>query len=103
MIISIDLHQNIYDQLSNEAEEKGLTVEEYIRVMLGEHARFLRAIPLPSISIVQPPIMDKAYKMVNMLINQMVASGGIKCPNCTMSLDSEALEKGECSACGYKV
>ena len=101
MNINIDLHQKIYDQLITEAEEKGLTVEECIRVILGEYISFSRPrlMALPPM----PPMVDKFSRLADLMISKMTASGDFKCSNCTMPLNSEALEKGECQSCGYKL
>lgn len=103
MIINIDLHQKIYDQLSTEAEDKGLTIEEHIRVILGEHIGFSkpRIMALPSLPPMQPT-MDKITRMANLIVNQMSSQGMLKCPICTMPISSDELEKGECSSCGHK-
>ena len=104
MIVNIDLHQNIYDQLFTEAESKGLTVEEIIKVILGEHISFSshKRFIVPTLPPI-PPIMDKFARLANLIMNQMSATGALKCPNCTMPLNSEALETGVCNTCGTKL
>ena len=102
MIINIDLHQSIYEHLLTEAKEKGLSIEELIRVMLGEHIALTRPrVVFPAVQSMRP-MTDKIHKMTNLLINTMFGSGALKCPNCTMPLGSVELEKGECSKCEYK-
>ncbi len=106
--ITVNLHQNIYDQLLEEAERKGLTVEELIKAILGEHISYLspRPIALPMVSPVQPTMdkaMDKVIRIANLIINRMSSQGMLKCPTCTMPINSDDLEKGECSSCGYKL
>ena len=108
--ITVNLHQTIYNQLASEAEGKGLTIEEHIRAILGEHISLYSHIgfskpglmTFPSVPTMQPT-MDKITRMANMIINQMSSQGMLKCPTCTMPISSDDLEKGECSSCGYKL
>ena len=104
MIITVDLHGNIYNQLATESESKGLTIEEFIRMILGDHVAFMNPrplIPIPSLPIQNT--LDKFSKIIKLVVNEMVASGVFKCPTCTLTLTSEALEKGECNNCGAKL
>lgn len=105
MIITIGLHQNIYEQLASEAESKGLTVEEIIKVVLGDHVSYMnpRPIPVSSLSFPIQNNMDKMSRMSKLLADTMVAQGLFKCPNCTMPLNSEALESGICNNCETKL
>ena len=72
MLITIDLHKNIYDQLATEAESKGLTIEELIRVTLGERVGYSipRFLSTPSLPPQLKETTDKLSRMTDIFLNK---------------------------------
>ena len=104
--IELHLAPNIFEQIGEEASRKGLTDEELCRVIIGEHFAHY-SLPSSKLFITPPHSLiqdstDKIIKMVNMIMKQNIASGIMKCPNCTLTITEAALEDGICS-CGYKL
>lgn len=107
MEIRIKLSQNIYDQLQEEAKQRGLKVNELVKWIIGDYIKYLnpptRLMALPSIPLSVQPTIDKISTTANLIVNQFSSQGILKCPNCTLPLSSEALETGECNNCGTKL
>jgi len=101
--VRILITNNIYDQLQEEANKRGLKVNELVKWIIGDYVKYANppAIRMP-VSSVQP-MADKLSRMANLMVNQMSSQGMFKCPVCTLTLTSEDLEKGECSNCGSKI
>ncbi len=112
MEVIVNLAQNIYNQLVTDAESKGLTIEELIKMILGGYANYVNPKPIPPIpfhNLTFPDMPDMqsitdkltrmGYIVLNIVLKQLASTGALKCSECTLTLTSEALEKGECNNC----
>ena len=105
--VRIKLSDTTYNSLQEEATQRGLKVNELVKWLIGDYTKYWnpqppRIMALPSMPPVQP-MMDKLSRMTNLVVNQLSVQGMLKCPDCTMPLNSEALESGICNNCGYKI
>ncbi len=106
MILDLELNDTVYENLVTAAGERGITVKELVRWIVGDYNRYsqgptsVRMAP-PSIN----PIVsetEKLLKLSGMFMKNIIKQGGIKCPNCTMPLSLEDIEEGKCSKCGVE-
>jgi len=110
MNLNLELNADIYGNLVTESDERGITVDELVRWIVGDYARYRQ--PPSSVRMVlpSPPLFtpmesetSKLLKLSGMLMKSMINQGGIKCPNCTMPLSLEDLERGKCSKCDAEI
>jgi len=96
MIISIDLDGKVYDRLEEWGSRRGLTVEEALRVVLGND--------FPDLP--EPPQPDKSSLSMESLLRAVIsvlsATRSMECPTCLAKLKVADIISGECSACGAK-
>ncbi len=107
MILDLELNDSIYEKLESLALEKGITVREIIRWVIGDFLQFNlpRRISFPT-PITPSPMeqeSEKVMKLSGLLIKSMVNSGAIKCPNCTLALTMEDINQGHCSKCEAEI
>lgn len=107
MILDLELNDDIYKSLETAANERGITVKELIRWVVGDYIRYsqpptMRALPMPLPSPVELET-TKMIKLSGLLLKAMLNQGALKCPNCTMPLGLENLEQGKCSKCGAEI
>lgn len=114
MKVDFDLHDEIYVTIELEAKELGLTPAEVLRRLIGVHCLEMRRVftpptppSIPMIALTpqfQMRPRDKAINMAsNLMVQQLIARGEIKCPNCTLPLSMKSLEAGECESCKTKL
>lgn len=101
MILDIELNDKIFDNLQTLASERGITVPELIRWIIGDHIKF--SYPLPPTPIPLSTATERINKIIELMMKAMISQGTFKCPNCTMPLNLEAIEKGKCQACGAEI
>ena len=110
--IRVRLEDNIYEQLKKMAAEKGLSPNEMAKYIIGDETSIRRpqTSPTQTISLphpILPPQVTDAYnkmeRYLDLMVRSIVSQGLFKCPNCTMSLDKEAIETGICNTCGMKI
>lgn len=108
MILDLDLNDSIYENLETTATERGITVGELIRWVIGDYIQYSRpptgiAFPAP----LPPSPMEqenaKVMKLSGLLMKSMINQGTIKCSNCTLALTVEDFDNGKCSRCGAKI
>ena len=109
MILDLEIVDDIYDKLESTAKERGITIKELIRWIIGDYTKWfvpptltLRGpVPLPP----NPAEQETAevMKLSGLMIKAMINQGHIKCPDCTMALDVDALTRGKCSNCGAEI
>lgn len=100
MIMDVELDDTIYDNLDLIAKERGVTVREAIRWIVGEYIRY--HIPPPTVISPSPSLelINKQDKLMEMMMKGLINEGLFKCPECTMKLTMEAIEQGKCLNCG---
>ena len=103
MIVNFELNDQIYHNLESNADERGITLIELCRWIIGEFSRFNNP---PSLTVRGPVAHSsleqentKMTKLANSLIKSMIAGGVIKCPNCTLALTIKDIEQDKCSNC----
>ncbi len=110
MNLDLELNDAIHKTLETNAIERGITVQELIRWIIGDYTHFNQ--PPTSVRMARPLIFppghgdqeqERMLKLSGFLMKSMIRQGGIKCPNCTMPLDIEELEAGKCSKCQEKI
>lgn len=107
MIIDLELNDDIYKSLETVADERGITVKELLRWVVGDYIRYsqpttLRALPMPLPMPVESET-NKMVKLAGVFLKSMMNRGDIKCSNCTMPLTVEDYEQGKCSKCGAEI
>lgn len=107
MIIDLELDDEIYNKLDSMSNEKGITVKELIRWVIGDYIQYNlpRHISYP-VPITPSPVEQgtaKVMKLSELLIKGMINQGAIKCHNCTLALTLADLEQGKCSNCEAEI
>ncbi len=107
MNLNLELNSDIYDHLVTESDERGITVSELVRWIIGDYARFRQPpsvrMPLTPFPLPGQSESDKLLKLSGMFIKSMIKQGGIKCSDCTMPLSIEDIEAGKCSKCDAEI
>ncbi len=110
MILDLELNDAIYNALETNAIERGITVKELIRWIVGDYMRFSQGPPSVRMALPISPFpgsedkeQAKILKLSGFLMKSMIKQGGIKCSTCTMPLDVEELEAGKCSKCQAEI
>ncbi len=107
MNLNLELTAEIYGNLVTESDERGITIEELVRWIIGDYARYRQGPPavrmaLPSINPMAAET-EKILKLSGVFMKSMINQGGIKCSNCTMPLSVEDIEAGKCSKCEAEI
>lgn len=100
--IIIELEDSVVHWLTTYGEERGWTLEETIRYIVGNFG------PPPAImslggQIASPPISRPDDFMTKPLARMMALQGLAKCPNCLKKLTSDEIIEGKCSVCDAKL
>lgn len=109
IIEKLDLADRVYSSLEGEAVERGITVEELIRWVLGDHTRYnLGTTILRPLSTSFPQSQEESegkevLKLSGMFMKAMINRGAITCRECTQPLNLEEIENGKCSKCGAEI
>lgn len=114
MLVNLILNDSIHEILESIATGRGLTLEEIIRWIIGDYVTYntlhrsspitaVRPLPFPSMENKESTTIEKANKMLEMVLKTTIGQGVVKCPNCTMALNLEAIESGECQHCNSKI
>lgn len=101
MEIKVEINDKIYEDLTKHCIERGLTLNELIRSMLGEYHHAHCTVPAfnPPLVFQKSPAEDKFLKILEVLVTAMINSGELKCANCTQPLTVEDLMNGVCGKC----
>ena len=109
MKTELELSDSIYEQLNNEANQRGVTISEIIRWIIGDYIKYATPsfgtrIALPSLQTI-PPFnpLDKFTKLAELALKMQMKSGLCKCSDCTMPLSWEAIQNGKCQNCGAEI
>lgn len=108
MNISLTLNDSICEKLETTATERGITLKELIRWVLGDYIRYSQVskqISLP-VPIRRNPAEQETTKLIKVsefLIKSIIKSGALKCSNCTLALTTAAFDNGKCSSCGAEL
>ena len=108
MILDLELDKNIYEKLETTATERGVTVKELIRWIIGDYIQYSQrstkiALPVPVRPSPAEQETAKMLKLSGILMRGLINQGSIKCPNCTLKLTIEAFDNGKCSSCGAEI
>lgn len=107
MIFDLELNDDIYDKLDSVSNEKGITIKELIRWVIGDYIQYNlpRHISYPVPITPSPAEQEnaKVMKLSGLLMKSMINQGAIKCSNCTLALTVEDFDKGKCSSCGAEI
>ena len=110
MKLDLELNDAIFNALETMSIERGITVQELIRWVIGDYVRFSQGptpirVGLPLHPLPNPATSetDKILKLSGMFMKSMINQGSIKCPNCTMALTVEDIEAGKCSKCEAEI
>jgi len=111
MILNLELNDDIYKTLETAAVERGLTVKELIRWVIGDYVRYsqpptMRAGPSIIPFLPSRPMESettKLLKLSGLFMKDMINHGGLKCSNCTLPLTMEDIEQGKCSKCDAEI
>ena len=110
MKVEIELRDDVAAAIEAEASMLGITSLEVLRRLVGLHCLEMKPMISPPMPQMIGPIPirfaapSRSMAIASrLLMEQMVKSGGLKCPNCTLPLSMESLEKGECGSCKAKL
>ena len=110
MNINLEIADNIHGKLQSIADLRGLTIEEVIRWLISDavcdeyEAKVAVATPVTRLMSVPADIDgDETAKLTKTLYKSLLLQMSPKCPNCTMELTMDAVEKGECQKCGLSI
>jgi len=107
MIVPLELAQTIYENLETMATDKGITVAELLRWIVGEYVGFSNQRTRISLPVPLPAKLDESgdrvLKVGELLVKTVIAQGVLKCPGCTLPLDVEAITQGKCQNCGTEL
>ena len=110
MILDLELNDAIYKTLETAAGERGITVQELIRWIVGDYTRFMQpptsvrmALPMPLPTNPVESETTKLLKLSGLFMKDMIKHAGLKCSNCTMPLTMEEIEQGKCSKCDAEI
>ena len=95
--ILVELDEEIVERLYSYGDERGWSLEETIRFLLGT------SLPVPAFLSGPPFFQPTAHDIFEPLARIISAQGMAKCPDCLKKLDSESIMKGECRECGKKL
>lgn len=99
MLLDLELDDKIYGTLEILANERGISIKELIRWVIGDYVRISQG-PVPY------AFQDETQKMMklsNLLTKGLINQGILRCSNCTQPLSLEDLEQGKCSKCGIDI
>lgn len=112
MILDLELDGSIYERLESLATERGISVKELIRWVIGDYVRYSNiSTAMPA----SPPILrvipsshkeqenDSLMKFSKLMMKDMLDHGAVKCPDCSLSLKVDDVEQGKCSNCGAEI
>ncbi len=107
MNLNLELNDDIYGDLVTESAERGITVEELVRWVVGDYARYRQSPPpvrmaLPHINPMASQT-EELLKLSAMFMKSQIKNGAVKCSNCTMPLSVEDIEEGKCSKCQEEI
>lgn len=102
MKIELELSDNIYNAIKDDANELGVAIEELLRVRIGQMF-YTPVVKLPTdIPVPMQGLSDSAKELLGlseMMIQSVITQGAIKCPHCTLPIDFESFKSNKCSNC----
>ena len=105
--INLELTDDIYGNLVTESGERGITVEELVRWLVGDYTRYRQGPPAVRMALPSPnPIASQTEELLKLsavFMKSQIKTGAIKCQNCTMPLSVEDIEAGKCSKCDAEI
>ncbi len=101
--VMIRLEKKIADDLAIDASDRGISVQELIRDILGEYA--VTHIRLPekmsaAMKSALGELEDLFEQLGKKMLKSRASSGALQCKNCTMKLTEKDVDNGKCGSCG---
>ena len=107
MILNIEISDDIYEKMSSITKDRGITIDEFIRYVIGFNVQsIIQPTPLSTMPVTskeQLALSKESLKVLKFLIKTMITDGALKCPHCTLALTTEAIEEGKCQNCGIEI
>jgi len=101
--ITIRVEDNIAEALTKDAHDRGLTILELVKSIIGEYVstHLMLVDKLSSMMKTSLGELDDVFDRLEKKMLKMKASSGVlTCKNCTMRLTEKDVEDGKCSSCG---
>ncbi len=104
--VMIRIDDSIATALAKDAQDRGITVPELLRGILGEyvvtHLRLLEKVS----DMMKRSLEDLDDFFSNLdkkMLRLKARDGALKCKDCTMQLTEKDVDSGKCSACGAPI
>ena len=107
--IQFELDTKIKEHLAQYGEDRGWTLEETIRYILGKYVlEYTAVVPMMSNrGFLTPPQLQGPESWIDNYLTKfstMIGSMGLaKCRKCLQLLSGDDINRGECSNCGERI
>lgn len=104
MVVRVE--ESIAKSLLEDASERGLSIAELVRGILGEYVITHVKLADKISTMLEASLngMDKMFEGLDKKIMKMKASqGALSCKNCTMRLTEKDVDEGKCGSCGAPI